>query len=61
MTTRITRWACAALAVAVLGLSPMHMFAQDAKPAPSTSKPQPQDEMDEFKPQPAPPLPAGMT
>lgn len=61
MNARMTRWACAALAVAVLGLSPMHTFAQDAKAAPSTSKPQPKDELDEFKPQPAPPLPAGMT
>lgn len=61
MNVRITRWACAALAVAMFGLSPMHSFAQDAKPAPSTSKAQPKDELDEFAAQPAPPLPAGMT
>ena len=61
MNARITRWACAALAVAVLGLSPMHTFAQDTKAAPSTSKPQPKDELNEFAAQPAPPLRAGMT
>lgn len=62
MTTRISRWACAALAVAMLGLAPTYTFAQDKPVDPkATAKPQPQDEMDEFKPQPAPPLPAGMT
>ena len=45
MNARMTRWACAALAVAMLGLTPLHSFAQNAKPdAQSTSKPQPKDE-----------------
>lgn len=63
MNARMTRWACAALAVAMLGLTPMHSLAQDAKSsdAKSTSKPQPKDELDEFAAQPAPPLPPGMT
>jgi hypothetical protein len=63
MNARMTRWACAALAVAMLGLTPMHSLAQDAKSsdAKSTSKAQPKDELDEFSAQPAPPLPPGMT
>jgi len=65
MTPRFHRWACATLAVAMLGLMPTHSFAQSAaqpeKPdANSTSKAQPKDEIDELA-KPAPPLPAGMT
>jgi hypothetical protein len=53
----------AALAAAVLGTGMLYaQSAPTATPDPkSTSKPTPTDELDEFAPKPAPPLPAGMT
>ena len=59
---------CAGVAFAAAGLfaGMGRIIAQQQTPAPapdakSVAKPTPTDEMDEFAPKPAPPLPAGMT
>jgi hypothetical protein len=60
--TSLTRWAACAVAGAALLAGPCHLRAQQSKPDPkAAAKPTPTDELDEFAPKPAPPLPAGMT
>jgi len=62
MRTFAIRWTCVAVAMAGLFAVVGRMDAQTPAPdAKSAAKPTPADEMGEFAPQPAPPLPAGMT
>jgi len=64
MRTFAIRWTCVALAMAGLFAVTRRMDAQAQAPAPdakAAAKPAPADEMDEFAPKPAPPLPPGMT
>ena len=62
------RWASVAFAAAGLFVGMGRIIAQQQTPAPASApdakavaKPTPADEMDEFAPKPAPPLPPGMT
>jgi hypothetical protein len=65
----ISRWASVALAIAVFAAA-APIRAQNGQPVPApaptpnpkaAAKPTPTDELDEFAPKPAPPLPPGMT
>lgn len=59
--TLITRWAALAVTGAALLAGTVGLRAQQSKPDPkAAAKPTPTDELDEFAPKPAPPLPAGM-
>jgi len=66
MRTFAIRWTCVAVAMAGLFAGAARMNAQTPTPKPApdpkaAAKPTPADEMGEFAPQPAPPLPPGMT